>query len=35
MQRRENFGTSGPHIKMRFFGGADATDVAKPDWVKT
>ncbi|WSH69851.1 DUF3604 domain-containing protein (plasmid) [Rhizobium ruizarguesonis] len=35
MQRRETFATSGPHIKMRFFGGADATDVAKPDWVKT
>ncbi|MGO7208723.1 DUF3604 domain-containing protein, partial [Rhizobium ruizarguesonis] len=35
MQRRETFATSGPHIKVRFFGGANATDVAKSDWVKT
>uniref|UniRef100_UPI003F27A276 DUF3604 domain-containing protein n=1 Tax=Rhizobium sp. F40D2 TaxID=3453141 RepID=UPI003F27A276 len=35
MQRKETFATSGPHIKVRFFGGANPADVAKPDWVKT
>jgi hypothetical protein len=37
MQRKETFATSGPHIKLRFFGGWDYaanTTVAK-DWVKT
>ena len=37
MQRKETFAVSGPHIKVRFFGGweytADAP--AAPDWVKT
>ena len=37
MQRKETFGTSGPRIKMRLFGGWDfAPDVLKQkDWVKT
>ncbi|MDQ0561519.1 hypothetical protein QO004_003313 [Rhizobium mesoamericanum] len=35
MQRKETFATSGPHIKVRFFGGANTTDVAKQDWVKS
>ncbi|MBB4167457.1 hypothetical protein FHX09_001288 [Rhizobium sp. BK538] len=35
MQRKETFATSGPHIKVRFFGGANTPDVAKPDWVKS
>ena len=37
MRRKETFATSGPHIKVRFFGGweyaSDATDGR--DWVKT
>ncbi len=37
MQRKETFGVSGPHIKVRMFGGWDYTaDVlAAADWVKT
>src|SRR5207245_7676798 len=40
MQRKETFAVSGPHIKVRFFGGweytADTADApAAPDWVKT
>ncbi len=37
MQRKETFGTSGPHHKLRFFGGWDfASDlVTTPDWIKT
>jgi hypothetical protein len=37
MQRKETFGTSGPRIKMRLFGGWDfGPDVLKQkDWVKT
>ena len=37
MQRKETFGTSGPRIKVRLFGGWDfAPDVLKQkDWVKT
>jgi hypothetical protein len=35
MQRKETFGTSGPHIKVRFFGSADWTNVANAaDWIK-
>jgi hypothetical protein len=37
MQRKETFGTSGPHIRIRFFGGWEyGPEVAKQkDWVKT
>jgi hypothetical protein len=37
MQRKETFGTSGPMMKVRFFGSFDyaADDVKKPDFVKT
>jgi hypothetical protein len=37
MQRKETFAVSGPHIKVRFFGGWEyAPDVlATQDWVKT
>jgi hypothetical protein len=37
MQRKETFGTSGPMIKVRFFGGWDFTadDVKRADFVKT
>ncbi len=36
MQRKETFGTSGPRIKVRLFGGWDfGPDVLKRDWVKT
>ena len=37
MQRKETFGTSGPRIKVRLFGGWDfSPDVLKQkDWVKT
>jgi hypothetical protein len=36
MQRKETFGSSGPMMKVRFFGGFDyaAGDVNKPDFVK-
>jgi len=35
MQRKETFATSGPHIKVRLFGGADVAGAAdQPDWVK-
>jgi hypothetical protein len=37
MQRKETFGVSGPHIKVRFFGGWEYTAamLADKDWVKT
>lgn len=36
MQRKETFATSGPRIKVRFFGGPDWANVAnEADWVKT
>ncbi|MGB7121746.1 MAG: DUF3604 domain-containing protein, partial [Bradyrhizobium sp.] len=36
MQREETFGTSGPRIKVRLFGGwGFGPDVLKKDWVKT
>ncbi len=37
MQRKETFAVSGPHIKVRFFGGWDYTAamLADKDWVKT
>src|SRR5262245_53887299 len=37
MYRKETFATSGPRIKIRFFGGWDyaAADAAAPGWVKT
>lgn len=31
--RRETFGTSGPHIQVRFFGGASLAATAEEDWV--
>lgn len=35
MQRKETFATSGPHIKVRLFGGADVAAAAdQSDWVK-
>lgn len=36
MQRRETFGTSGPHIRLRFFGGWDFndTDTRHSGWVE-
>ncbi len=36
MQRRETFGTSGPHIRVRFFGGWEYLPaiVKQKDWVK-
>ncbi len=35
MLRKETFGTSGPHLRVRFFGGWDftAADIEAPDWV--
>lgn len=37
MARKETFGVSGPHIKVRLFGGWEYTAdmMAQPDWVKT
>jgi hypothetical protein len=37
MQRKETFAVSGPHIKLRFFGGWEykADDLSDKDWVKT
>jgi hypothetical protein len=37
MQRKETFAVSGPHIKVRLFGGWEyaAGTVGQPDWVKT
>jgi len=37
MQRKETFAVSGPHIKVRFFGGWEygADTLADKDWVKT
>ena len=38
MQRKETFATSGPHIKVRFFGGWDYAArhlTGQADWVKT
>ena len=37
MQRKETFATSGPHIKLRFFGGWEykAEELGDKDWVKT
>lgn len=37
MARKETFGVSGPHIKVRMFGGwdFDASTLADEDWVKT
>jgi hypothetical protein len=36
MQRKETFAASGPHIKLRFFGGWNykSSDVEDKDWVK-
>jgi hypothetical protein len=36
MARRETFGTSGPHLRVRVFAGWDFTapDAKSPDWVK-
>jgi hypothetical protein len=37
MQRKETFAASGPHIKLRFFGGwkYKGSDIEDKDWVKT
>jgi hypothetical protein len=37
MQRKETFAVSGPHTKLRFFGGWEykADDLSDKDWVKT
>ena len=37
MYRKETFGVSGPHIKVRFFGGWQygSDTMNQPDWVKT
>jgi uncharacterized protein DUF3604 len=37
MQRKETFATSGPHIKLRFFGGWEykTEELGDKDWVKT
>jgi hypothetical protein len=37
MQRKETFAVTGPHIKVRFFGGWEYTSamLAEKDWVKT
>ena len=37
MQRKETFAASGPHIKLRFFGGWNykGSDLEDKDWVKT
>jgi Protein of unknown function (DUF3604) len=37
MYRKETFGVSGPHIKVRLFGGWEygADTINQPDWVKT
>jgi hypothetical protein len=36
MWKKETFGTSGPHIKVRVFGGEYAPDTTKSkDWIKT
>jgi hypothetical protein len=37
MQRKETFAVSGPHMKLRFFGGWEYQDddLSGKDWVKT